>query len=115
MKFVEEKRQWETDMSILVKNEKALKEKQAELEKELNGKGKDLELQIILPPAQVNTNSIVQDMSQVGLRYLDIIGLKNQNKNLDNLALKREEERKTWESKCKYLLDKNDKLMKHVT
>ena len=54
-------------------------------------------------------------MSQVSLRNLEIIGLKKQNKNLDNLALKREEERKTWESKCKYLLDKNDKLMKQVT
>ena len=103
MKFVEEKKQWERDMSLMVENEKSLKEKKAELEKELNEKGKDLELQIISPPAQVNTYYVVQSMSQVSLRNLEIIGLKNQNKNLDNLALKREEERKIWESKCKYL------------
>ena len=46
---------------------------------------------------------------------LEIVGLRNQNKNLENVALKREEERKAWENKCKYLLDKNDKLMKQVT
>ena len=54
-------------------------------------------------------------MSQISLRDLEIVGLKNQNKNLENLALKREEERKSWENKCKYLLDKDDKLMKQVT
>ena len=54
-------------------------------------------------------------MSQVSLRDLEIAGLKNQNKNLENLALKREEERKSWENKCKDLSDKNDKLMKQVT
>ena len=40
--------------------------------------------------------------------------MKNQNRNLENLALKREEERKNWESKCKDLSDKNDNLMKEV-
>ena len=38
LKFVEEKKQWEIDISLMVENEKALKEKQAELEKELNEK-----------------------------------------------------------------------------
>ena len=54
-------------------------------------------------------------MSQVILRDLEITGLKNQNKNLENLALKREEEGKTWENKCKDLSDKNEKPMKQVT
>ena len=47
------------------------------------------------------------------------MGLKNQNKNMENLALKREQERKTletkcqaWEAKCQELQTKNDKLMK---
>ena len=72
-------------------------------------------MKIISLPAQVNIDFVLQDMSQFSLIYLDIIGLKNQNKNLENLALKREEERKTWENKCKYLSDKNDKIMKQVT
>ena len=49
LKFVEEKKQWERDMSLMVENKKSLKEKQAELEKELNEKGKDPKLQIISP------------------------------------------------------------------
>ena len=54
-------------------------------------------------------------MSHVILRDLEIVGLKNQNMNLENDALKNKEERKAWERKCKDLSDKNDKLMKQVT
>ena len=54
-----------------------MKEKQSELEKELNEKGKELELQIISPLAQLSTNSMVQAISLVILRDLEIIGWKN--------------------------------------
>ena len=54
-------------------------------------------------------------MSEVSFKYLDIVGLKNQNKNLEIMALKREKERKYWEAKCKELQDKNDKLSKQFT
>ena len=54
-------------------------------------------------------------MSQVSLGDLEITGLKNENKNLENFSLKIDEERKTWERKCKYLTDKNDNLLKQVT
>ena len=57
----------------------------------------------------------MQAMSQVSLRYLEIIGLKNQNKNLENAALKKEEKRKATENNHKDLIDKNDKLMKQLT
>ena len=60
LKFVGEKKQWERDMSLLVENEKYLKKKQVELEKELNEKGKDPELQIISPPAQVNIDFVLE-------------------------------------------------------
>ena len=40
-----------TDMGLFVDNDKSLKERQAELEKKLNEKGKDPKLQIISPPA----------------------------------------------------------------
>ena len=69
-------------------------------------------MQIIPPPTQASEESIVHAMSQVSLRDLEIIGLKNQNKNLESATLKKEEERKAIENKCKYLLDKNDKMMK---
>ena len=53
-------------------------------------------------------------MSQVRLRDLQIVGIQNQNKNLQNAAMKKEEERKYCENKCKDLSDKNGKLMKQV-
>ena len=84
-------------MSLFVENEKALKKKQAELEKELNEKEKDPEVQIVQPPAQASAESVVKAMSQVILRVLEIVGLKNKNNNIEKLYLKREEERKAWE------------------
>ena len=53
-------------------------------------------------------------MSQVSLRVLEITGLKNENKVLQGIAEKGEQERKVWESKCKELADKNNKLTKQV-
>ena len=54
-------------------------------------------------------------MSQVSLRNLEIVGLKNQNKFLEDATLKKEEERKAIENKYKELLDKNDKLVKQLS
>ena len=49
--FFEEKKQWKKDMGLLVENEKDFKKNQEELEKELNEKKKEPELQIISPHA----------------------------------------------------------------
>ena len=54
-------------------------------------------------------------MSQVSLRDMEITSLKKQNKTLEDIAIKREQERKVWESKYKELEDKNNKLTKQVT
>ena len=54
-------------------------------------------------------------MSQISLKDLEIVGLKIQNKNLADAALKKEEERKALENKYKELLDKKDKLVKQPT
>ena len=54
-------------------------------------------------------------MSQVSLRNIEIVVLKNQNKILEDAALRKEEERKAIENKYKELLDKNDKLVKQLT
>ena len=48
---------------LLTNNVKSLKQKQAELEKEVNEKGKEPKVQIIPPPVQANEESIVQEMS----------------------------------------------------
>ena len=46
-------------------------------------------------------------MSQVSIRDMEITSLKNQNKNLQDTATKKEQERKALENKCKELVDKN--------
>ena len=74
----------------MVQNVNALKEKQYVLEKEIEDKRKEDEVQVIQPNAQISTESIMQDMSQISLKYLEIVGLKNQNKNLENVASKKE-------------------------
>ena len=48
------------------------------------------------------------------MRDLEIVGLKIQDKNLVDAVLKKEEERKALEKKCKELLDKNEKLVKQL-
>ena len=42
-------------------------------------------------------------MSQVNFKELEIVGLRNQNKNLESIALKREQGMKNWEDKGKEL------------
>ena len=102
-------------MSLLVESEKTLKEKHDELEKKLQEKDKELEGRIISPSAESGEQSLVQAMSQVNFKELEIVGLRNKKKNLENLALKREQERKAWEAKCEELSGKNGKLLKQVT
>ena len=99
-------------MSLLVESEKALKDKHDEMEKKLQEKEKELEVGIISASAELGEQSIVQTMSQVSIKELEIIGLRNKKKNLENLALKREQERKAWEAKCEELSGKNGKLLK---
>ena len=86
LKFTDEKKEWENEKFLLTENVKVLKQKYEELEKEMEEKGKEPKVKIIAPTAQTNEESIVQSMSQVSLRYLEMVGLKNQNKNLENAA-----------------------------
>ena len=91
-----------------------MKEKFEEMEKKLQNKEKELESRIIPTTVQYSDRSIVDAMSHVSIKYLELTRLRNQNKNLENLAVQREQERKTWEANCQELLSKNDKLIKQV-
>ena len=53
-------------------------------------------------------------MSQEKLKDEELIGLKQQNKNLEEIALKREQEKKKVEEKFQELINKNTKLTKQV-
>ena len=90
-----------------------------EKSKELQDKEKELKLRIIPLTTISNEQTIMQAMSQVRQKYLQLTRLKNKNKILENLALQMEQERKTWESKYQYweakwqeLQTKNDKIIK---
>ena len=51
----------------------------------------------------------------MSLRDLQIVGLKIINKNLADVVLKKEEERKALENKYKELLYKNEKLLNKLS
>ena len=53
-------------------------------------------------------------MSQVSITDLEIVGLKIQNQNMVDAVINKEEEMKILGNKNKYLLDKNEKLMKQL-
>ena len=54
LKYDEEKKQWEKERVSLAKNIKKLKQKHAELEKEVNEKEREPQVQIIPPPAHAS-------------------------------------------------------------
>ena len=85
------------------------------LENKLKEKNEQKKVQVISPSIQYGADSLSQAMSWVSLKYLEITGLKNQNKNLEDIDEKREKERKTLEDKCKEMVEKNNKLKKQVT
>ena len=86
-------------MDLVVETEKNMKEKIEDMEKKLQDKEKELESRIIPTTTQSIEQSIVQSMSQVIIKGLELTRLRNQNKNLENLEVQREHERKTWEDK----------------
>ena len=82
------------------------------MENKLKEKNEEQQVQVISPSLQSGVDSISWAMSQISIKYLETTVLKNQNKNLEDIAEKREKERKTLEDKCKELVEKNNKLEK---
>ena len=77
-------------MALVVESEKSMKEKFEEMERKLQEKEKELELSIIPPMARSSEHGIVEAMSQVSLKELEITGWKNHNKKLEDIVGKRE-------------------------
>ena len=101
-------------MALVLESDKSMKEKLEEMERKLQEKEKELELRIIPDVVGSSEHGIVKGMSQVSIKELEITGWKNQNKNLEDIAGKRELERKKLEEKCKELVDKNNKLQNRL-
>ena len=72
LKFANKEKYWEKYMALVVESEKNMKEKFEEMEKKLHDKEKELESRIIPTTAQSSDQSIVQAMSQVSIKYLDL-------------------------------------------
>ena len=73
LKLANEKKEQEKEKSLLVEKVNVLKEKQYVLEKEIEDKSKEDEVQVIQPIAQTSTESIMQAMSHVSLRDLELL------------------------------------------
>ena len=53
-------------------------------------------------------------MYQVKLKDVELTGLKYRNKNIEEITLKREQEKKKVEEKCQELINQNTKLSNKV-
>ena len=95
LKLEEKERQWEKETKFLKESEEGLKVKLATQEKELQEKGEVMEISAIVPNTKTNTASLASAMSQVKLRDVELTGLNKQNKYLEDMASKKEEEKKT--------------------
>ena len=67
-----------------------------------------------IPNVETDTTSLFNVMSQVKIKDVELTGVKNQNKNLEDMALKKEEEKKKLEERCQELINQNAKLNKKV-
>ena len=50
----------------------------------------------------------------MNLKDVELTGLKQQNQNLEDISLKKEEEKKNLEERCQELINQNTKLTKQV-
>ena len=99
---------------MLKENEQDLKVKLAAKEKELQEKGEEVEIPATMPNGETDTTSLSNAMSQVKLRDVELTGLNMQNKNLEGMDFKKEEEKKKLTEICQELLDQNAKLNKQI-
>ena len=110
----EKEKHWEKDANILIESEKDLKAKLAAKEKELQEKCEEVKNQSIVPSEEIDATSLSKEMSQEKLEDEELTGLKQQNMNIEEIALKREQEKKKVEEKFQELINQNTKLSNKV-
>ena len=114
LKLKKKEIQWEKESKLLKENEKDLKVNLVAKEKELQVKGEVVEILAIMPHVEIDTTSLSNSMSQVKLRDVELRGLNLQNKNLEDMASIKEEEKNNLTERCQELIDQNAKLNKQV-
>ena len=99
---------------MLKESEEDLKSRLAAKEKELQEKCEEVEIPATILNVETNTTSLSNAMSQVKIRDVEITRLKQQNKNLEYMASKKEEEKNKLAERYQELIDQNVKLNKKV-
>ena len=95
VKFVDKEKKWQEDMTSSGKNEKKWKEIHDEIERKLQGGEREVEEKMVAPVAQIGEQTIVEAMSQVILKDVELRGLRHQNKVLEDMVVQTEQDRKS--------------------
>ena len=114
MKLEEKEKQSEKGDKLLKESKEDLKARLAIKENELQEKGEVVEILAIIPTIETDTTSLSNAMSQVNLRDVELTGLKQQNKNLEDVASKKKEEKRKLIERCQEFLEQIAKLSKQV-
>ena len=101
LKLEEQEKHCERGAKLLIENEKDLKTKLAAREKELQEKCEEVKNKFTVPSVEIDATSLSKAMSQVNLKDVELIDLKQWNKNLEETILKREQEKKEVEENTK--------------
>ena len=101
LKLEDKERQWEAYIQFLKKSKAELKTRLAIKEKELQGRSVESTIQPMGVAGEIDTGSLSRAMSQIGLKVIELIKLKQQIKELEKKGLKinKEEKRQKRNSK----------------
>ena len=110
----EKERQWEADIELLKKSDAELKTRLAMKEKELQGRSAESTIQSTGVAREIDIGSLSRVMSQIGLKYTELIKQKQQIKELEKERVKEKQGREKKEEKCQGLIQKNAKLSQQV-
>ena len=79
-------------------------------ERELQGRGAQIAIQSIGVAGEIDTSSLSREMSQIGLKDIELIKLKQQIEELEKEKGKERQEKEKMEEKCQGLAQQNAKL-----
>ena len=100
LKLEEKERQWEAYIQLLKKSDAELKTRLAMREKELQGRSAESTIQSTSVAGEIDTGSLSREMSQIGLKDIELIKLKQQIEELEKERVKEKQGREKTEEKC---------------
>ena len=110
----EKERKWEADVQLLRNSKIELNVRLAAKESELQSKNTKKEIHPTGAVEEVDTSSLSKEMSQIGLKDIELIKLKQQIEELEKERVKEKQGRESAEEKCRELTQQNGKLSQQV-